>query len=412
VRVRPGLVSGRARSEPFSIRARSNLIARRSVLCLGLSQLVCWGISYYLIGAFGDLIAVDTGWSPSVVYGGFSAALLMMGLSSPHVGRAIDRHGGRAVMVLGSGVTALGCAGLALAEHVVAYYAAWVCLGLAMRMTLYDAVFAALARIAGAAAKRPISQVTLLGGLASTVFWPIGHALAEPLGWRGAVFAYAGFALLTIPLHLALPSGRTAPPPEALPKSPAAPGEAGGSRRLAAALYALIATLTSFLNSGLSAHMIAMLAGLGMAAGLAVWIATLRGIGQSSARLCEVVSGSRLHPLTLGVLATALLPVAFLAGLFSGQLVIAGVAFAFLYGAGNGLVTIVRGTLPLVLFEPRAYGSLVGRLLAPSFILAALAPLAYAVVIENFGDLAAFALSAAVAALVLGAAVTLRLRFR
>lgn len=386
------------------------MVPRRTVFCLGLSQLVCWGISYYLIGAFGDLIAAGTGWGPSVVYGGFSAALLVMGLSSPLVGRAIDRHGGRAVMVVGSGVTVLGCAGLALAHHVVLYYAAWLCLGLAMRMTLYDAAFAALARIAGAAAKRPISQVTLLGGLASTVFWPIGHALAEQVGWRGAVFAYAGFALLTIPLHLALPSGRAvlAPPASSPPPVPAAPG----GRRLAAALYATIATLTSFLNSGLSAHMIAMLAGLGMAAGLAVWVATLRGIGQSSARLCEVLSGSRLHPLTLAVLATALLPVAFVAGLFSGQLVVAGIAFAALYGAGNGLVTIVRGTLPLVLFEPGVYGSLVGRLLAPSFILAALAPLAYAVVIENFGDAAAFALSAAVAAVVLGAAVTLRLRFR
>jgi hypothetical protein len=388
------------------------LVPRRTVICLGLSQLVCWGISYYLIGAFGDLIAADLGWSPSLVYGGFSAALVVMGLSSPLVGRVIDRHGGRAVMVAGSGVTALGCTGLAVAHHVVAYYAAWLCLGLAMRMTLYDAAFAALARIAGAAAKRPISQVTLLGGLASTTFWPIGHALASPLGWRGAVFAYAGFALLTIPLHLALPPG-AAPPPEPEPPAdrPSAAAKAGNGRGMAAALYALIATLTSFLNSGLSAHMIAMLAGLGMAAGLAVWIATLRGIGQSSARLCEVLSGGRLHPLTLAVLATALLPVAFLAGLFSGHLVIAGIVFAFLYGAGNGLVTIVRGTLPLVLFEPGAYGSVVGRLLAPSFVVAALAPLAYAVIIENFGDSAAFVLSAAVAALVLAAAVVLRLRF-
>jgi MFS family permease len=388
------------------------LVPRRTVFCLGLSQLVCWGISYYLIGAFGDLIAADTGWSPPVVHGGFSAALLVMGLSSSSVGRAIDRHGGRAVMVLGSGVTVLGCAGLALAQHVFLYYAAWLCVGLAMRMTLYDAAFAALARIAGAAAKRPISQVTLLGGLASTVFWPIGHALAEQLGWRGAVLVYAGFAVLTIPLHLALPGGRAGPAsPTPLPGPPPAPA-APGSRRLAAALYAVIVTLTSFLNSGLSAHMIAMLAGVGMAAGLAVWIATLRGIGQSSARLCEVLSGSRLNPLTLAVLATALLPVAFVAGLFSGQLVAAGIAFAFLYGAGNGLVTIVRGTLPLVLFDPGAYGSLVGRLLAPSFLLAALAPLAYAVVIESFGDRAAFALSCAVAAIVLGAAIILRLRYR
>ena len=171
-------------------------------------------------------------------------------------------------------------------------------------------------------------------------------------------------------------------------------------------------TLTTFLNSGMSAHMIALLTDLGVAASLAVWIATLRGIGQSAARLCEVLFGARLHPFALAVLATGLLPVCFAAGLFSGELLMAGVAFAFLYGAGNGLVTIVRGTLPLVLFDPRSYGALVGRLLVPSFFLSALAPLAYALVIERFGDRAALGLSIAVAALVFGAAVVLRVRFR
>src|SRR5205085_2185278 len=121
---------------------------------------------------------------------------------SPLSGRLIDRYGGRRVMVAGSAITFLGCLGLALSHDVATYYAAWLCLGLGMRMTLYDAAFAALARIGGPGAKGPISQITLLGGLASTVFWPIGYFLAGALGWRGAVFAYAGFALLTIPLHL------------------------------------------------------------------------------------------------------------------------------------------------------------------------------------------------------------------
>src|SRR3546814_4453972 len=128
-----------------------------------------------------------------------------MGASSPMIGRAIDRHGGRPVMAAGSLLTALGCAGIALSDGAAAYYAAWLCLGLAMRMTLYDAAFAALARIGGPQAKRPISQITLLGGLASTAFWPIGHFLAESFGWRAALLVYAGFALLTLPLHLAIP---------------------------------------------------------------------------------------------------------------------------------------------------------------------------------------------------------------
>jgi MFS family permease len=389
------------------------LVDRRTVLCLGLSQLLCWGISYYLIGAFGDLIGGDLGWSRSVVHGGFSAALGVMGLISAPVGRLIDRRGGRAVMSIGSLLLALGCAGLALAHNVWIYYAAWLVLGIAMRMTLYDAAFAALARIGGPQARRPIAQITLLGGLASTVLWPIGHALAEAFGWRGALIAYAAIALATLPLHLAVPSGRYSAAD--LPKTaapPARPLTAEGGARFAAVLYALAVALTTFLNSGMSAHMIGILTGLGITASIAVWIGSLRGIGQSLARLGEVLFGARLHPLTLNIGASALLPVCFVAGVFSGAAPAAAIVFAFVYGAGNGLLTIVRGTVPLVLFEHQVYGALVGRLLAPSFYLSALAPLAYALVIERFGDAAALYLSAAIGAAILAAGLALRWRFR
>lgn len=387
------------------------MIARRTVVVLGLSQLVCWGISYYLIGVFGDLIAADLGWSGSLVYGGFSAALVMMGLSSPVTGRLIDRYGGRAVMAAGSCLTALGCAGLALSQGPVAFYAAWLCMGLAMRLTLYDAAFATLARLGGPGAKGPMSQITLLGGLASTVFWPIGYCLATQLGWRGALFVYAGIALCTVLLHLAIPAGRyeTAPAREGAEVPQLAAGRA--DRLVAGALYAVIVTLVNFLNAGLSAHMIGILTGLGVAASLSVWISTLRGIGQTTARLCDVLSGSRLHALNLNLLAMTILPFCFAAGLLSGQFVAAAIAFAFFYGAGNGLATITRGTLPLVLFDHRTYGAFLGRLLMPSFLLASIAPLTYAVVIEAFGEAAGLYLSVGIAVVMLAAAVALRVRF-
>jgi predicted MFS family arabinose efflux permease len=384
---------------------------RRTVICLGLSQLVCWGITYYLIGALGELMVADLGWSRSLVYGGFSASLLVMGLSSPLIGRLIDHYGGRQVMVAGSGLIALGCVWLALAHELWSYYAAWTLLGLAMRCTLYDAAFAALARIGGPGARRPISQITLLGGLASTVFWPIGHALSLHFGWRGAVFAYAGFALLTVPLHLAIPGARYGDQPagEAPPRPHLA--QSRPDHLLAGGLYALIVTLINVLNSGMSAHMIGLLSGLGLTASVAVWVASLRGIGQSAARLCEVVFGGRLHPLSLNLLAASTLPVCFIAGLWSGQAVAAAIAFALLYGASNGIMTITRGTLPLVLFDHRTYGTLVGRLLVPSFLLSAVSPLAYALVIEHLGNAGALGLSILIALTTLVAALALKLRF-
>jgi hypothetical protein len=317
-------------------------------------------------------------------------------------------------MVAGSLVLAGSLAGLASAHTVPAYYAAWIAMGVGMRMTLYDAAFAALVRIGGPLAKAPIAQITLLGGLASTTFWPIGHALEAALGWRGATLAYAGIALLTVPVHWGIATGNHATASRGGNGSPDA-GRHAAPRpdwAIAAALYALIVTLANFLNSGMSALMIGLLVSLGVGEAAAVWIATLRGVGQSLARLCEVLFGRRLDPLKLGVIATGLLPVCFVAGYFSGHWMAAGMVFAFLYGAGNGLVTIFRGTAPLALFDPGNYGSLLGKLLVPSFFCSALAPLVYAVVIERWGNAAALHLSTLVAAIALAAAVALWWRFR
>lgn len=371
---------------------------------LGAAQLVCWGVGYYLIGVFGEAVVADVGWSRSEVYGGFSIALLAMAATSGAVGRAIDRRGGGGVMALGAALLALGCVAFAMARTLPFYYAAWALLGLALRMTLYDAAFAALARIAGRDAKGPIARITLLGGLAATTFWPIGHFLIEWLGWRNAAFCYAGFALLTAPIYLSLP-----PPLDKKDNNDTETNMSPSSPDAwAATLYALIAMLTNFLNAGLSAHMIAMLAGLGMGTAAAVNAAALRGVGQSAARGCEVLFGGGLHPLNLNLLAAALVPPAFVIAFWSGESTAAALLFCFFYGAGNGLFTIARGSLPLVLFNFRSYGTVTGRLLAPGFALAAAAPLIYALIIDRFGAAAGLWLSVAAGAALLAASVELR----
>lgn len=390
------------------------MIPRRTVFWLGVSQMVYWGITYYLIGGFGTRIAEETGWSHAIIHGGFSLALLVMGLISPHAGRMIDRHGGARLMSIGSVFAAAGCAGVALAHDVVTYYLAWIALGVAMRLTLYDAAFAALARLGGLRARRPISQITLLGGLASTVFWPFGNWLADLYGWRNALLVYAAIALLTLPLHLSIPNGdhRDLPPTSAEPEArPQPEPPRGRDRTLAALLYAFTVTALNFLNAGMSAHMIGILGGLGLTAGTAVWIASLRGIGQSSARLAEVLFGKRLDPLNLNLLAAAALPVSFAAG-FGGDAAIAlAVVFAAIYGAGNGIMSITRGTLPLVLFGPHDYGTVVGRLLTPSFVFAAASPTVYAAVIDWGGARAGLVLSLVLAAAIAMTALILKRKF-
>ena len=373
----------------------------RAVAVLGPSQLVCWGISYYLIGILGEPMAQDLGWSRTVVYGGFSWALLVMGVVSAAVGRAIDRHGGRPVMLVGSLTTGLGCLVLATAHHWGVFFLAWTVLGIAMRLTLYDAAFATLTRILGQEARRPISQITLLGGLASTVFWPLGMLFADWWGWRGTAVAYAGIALLvTVPLHWLIPRApRNASPAEAISAEPTRPAP----HRFVGLLFAIMVALIGFLASAMSAHMVSLLIGLGLATSVAVGLAALRGVGQTSARLAEVLFGARLHPAVLGILAAVCLPLGMVAGGLSAWWTGFGAIFALIYGAGNGLATIVRGALPLFLFGASGYGARVGRLVAPSFVVAAAAPAVLAQAMETGGPMAGILVALAAALGVLAA---------
>lgn len=386
------------------------MIPRRVVISLGLSQLISWGVSYYLIGGFGQDFVRDFGWSRDFVYSGFALALLVMGLSSPMTGRWIVRHGGRPVMLAGSFLNAVGCMGLGACSGPIGYLLSWACLGLGMRFTLYDAAFAALARIAGAHARSSMSQITLLGGLASTASWPVGYFLSGALGWRNALYCFAGFALLTVPLHVAIPQNRyEADDEDKGPSINLRKAVRGKAFMVAGTLYALLAAMVNFLNAGMSTHMIGILDGLGVAAGAAVGFAAFRGVGQSSARLGEVVFGRHICPLTLNLLACLLMPLCFVVGLYSGVSWLAAVGFAFAYGACNGILTITRGTVPLMLFGHEAYGELVGRLVAPSFMFSAIAPIIYAFVIDRFGTASALTLSigCAVLATVAGAGLYL-----
>ena len=382
------------------------MVPRSTVVCLAVSQLISWGVSFYLIGVFGDRIGAEMGWSPTVVHSGLSVALVVMGLVSFPIGWLIDRFGGGPVMAAGSLLCGAGCLGLATVGSLAGYYAAWICLGLAMRATLYEAAFATLARIGGVLARRPIAQVTLLGGLASSCFWPIGHVLAETLGWRGALVCYAALALVTLPLHLSLSRVRHGEPKRQDACHPG-PAIAVGQRHLAL-LYGLVVTLAAFLSAAMTAHMIGLLMDFGLAAGLAVAVSSLRGIGQSLGRLAEVLFGRRIDTVDLNLIAALVLPLCFAVGLASGVSLAAAAAFALFYGAANGIITITGGTMPLRLFDVQVYGTSVGILRTPGFLAASIAPAACAVVLERSGAEALLALSSGLSVVVLVSACALK----
>ena len=157
----------------------------RAVLVLGVTEILAWGTIFYPPVLIVPLIAHERGWSMTFAMGGFSLALLTAGLVSPRVGSMIDRHGGHRVMPIGSLLAALGLTLIVYADDPAAYLAVWLLLGVAIAATLYDPAFATLGRIFGAAARRPITALTLAGGFASTVSWPATHFLLAAVGWRG-----------------------------------------------------------------------------------------------------------------------------------------------------------------------------------------------------------------------------------
>ena len=231
----------------------------RAVLVLGVTQIICWGTLFYPPVLTVPLMAAERGWSMTFAMGGFSLALLAGGLVSPYVGRMIDRHGGHRVMPVGSLLAALGLVALVYAEHPVAYLAAWMVLGLAIAASLYDPAFATLGRIFGAAARSPITALTLAGGFASTVSWPATYLLIQSVGWRGTYLVYAAvLALVAAPLHaFALPRTRAGPPvpatAQAPPSAPVLPPHGWAFVMVATAFAAY-----AFVPSGLSAHLLAI----------------------------------------------------------------------------------------------------------------------------------------------------------
>ncbi len=374
----------------------------RAVTVLGVTQILAWGALYYPLVLTVPLIAADYGWSKSFAMSGFSVGLFVGGLVSRHVGALIDRFGGHIVMPCGSLIGAAGLLGLVYAHNVVAYFAAWMVLGVAMAASLYDPAFATLGRIFGAAARAPITTLTLAGGFASTVSWPATQYLLDAVGWRGTYLVYA--ALLTgvaAPLHaLALPRSRAEltradAPPEAKPRAVLPP------HGLAFVLVATAFASYAFVPSALSAHLIAIFERFGLAPATVVAIGMLFGPAQVLARICELSFARRMQPLWIARFSVGLLVAAFaLLALIQFSVPVAA-AFAIMYGMANGLLTIARGTVPLALFGAGGYGRLVGRIGGPFLVVQSVAPVVLSYVTERASDAAGLALVAAFAVVAL-----------
>jgi predicted MFS family arabinose efflux permease len=359
---------------------------RRIVItALGVGQILAWGTSFYFPAVFAEPIVDETGWSLGYVVGGTSLGLLVAGLISPQVGKLIDRHGGRPVLLASSLFYAAGLAGVGLAPSLPVYLLAWALIGLGMGTGLYDAVFAALGRMYGHEARQPITNLTLFGGFASTICWPLSAFMIDHVGWRSACLIYAGLHLIvSLPLQMAVvrpvraataaiatrDDGNSAEPPRL------------ANETLVFALLALVLSLAAGVGSIVVVHLLIFLQARGVDFAVAVSLGTLFGPAQVGARVVERLFGNRYHPIWTMIASCALMAIGLL--LLFGSFPIL-VLIILLYGAGYGISWIGRGTLPLALFGPVRFPRLMGKLAFPSLIVQALAPSAGALLIEGAG---------------------------
>lgn len=372
---------------------RRTLTDHLRVPAIGVAQILAWGASFYLPAVLAKPTVADTGWPLPWVIGAFSLALLVSGLVSPRVGDLIEARGGRPVLATGAAVIAVGLVVMALSPNLAVYVAAWCLVGAGMGAGLYDAAFAALGRLHGLAARREITNLTLVAGFASTVSWPLAALFLSEWGWRGACLAFAALlVVVAVPLYLlAFPRE----PRRAVVHATAASTEQGerhepagrpGRSAVFSALFMLTAaafTLSSVIASIISVHLITLMEARGVALAAAVGFGALIGPSQVVARIVESVVGVRFHPLWT-MLASTLCVAIGVALLWSGLPAVLAAAFVF-YGAGMGIKSIARGTLPLALFGADGYAPLMGRMAMPILVMMAISPSLGAVLIERAG---------------------------
>lgn len=382
----------------------------RAVSVLGITQILSWGALFYPPVLTVPLIAADHGWSPPFAMAGFSVGLFVGGLCARYVGGAIDRFGGHAVMPVGSLIGAAGLVVLVWAPGVASYFAAWITIGIAMAASLYDPAFATLGRIFGGAARSPITVLTLAGGFASTVSWPVTLFLIQTVGWRGAYLVYAALlAGLAAPLHaFALPREQAGSASRHTTVSDKQTKVFVPSHGLAFVLVAAAFASYAFVPSALSAQLLAIFQRFGLAPATVVAIGMLFGPAQVFARICEFSFARRLHPLWIARGAIGLLVAAFvLLALLPFSASVAA-SFAVMFGMANGLLTIARGTVPLALFGAAGYGRLMGRIGGPFLVVQALAPMVVTFVANRVSDAVGLALVAAFAMVALVCFVLIR----
>jgi MFS family permease len=353
----------------------------KTVVCLlGTAQTLSWASTYYIPAVLAVPMARDLAFSPVWIFAAFSGAMIVSAIVAPWAGARIDRLGGRGLLLVSNLAFAAGLAVLSIMTGPWLLALGWLLIGLGMGIGLYEAAFATLAGIYGRDARSPITGITLIAGFASTVGWPLSAWMDAQIGWRGACLIWAVIQIfVAMPLNAMLPTG-TQP---VVTEGGAIPDTGVQPKRSTMILLAYVFAVSLFCSTALASHLPRILELTGATVAVAIAAGALIGPAQVGARLIEFALLRRIHPLISARLAAIGHPLAVLVLAVLGAP--AAYAFTIIHGAGNGIMTIAKGTLPLALFGPGGYGFRQGLLNAPARVMQALSPVIFGFALERFG---------------------------
>lgn len=353
---------------------------------LGFTQIIGYGSLYYSFSILADDIAATFGWTQAGFFGVFSLALLAGAFVAPFVGRMLDRFGAARMMSLGTVLSTVMLAVTAWAPGPLTFVAALMLMQVVSCFVLYDAAFPALVQLVPADGRRRIVHLTLIAGFASSLFWPLTSWLDGHFGWRVtlALYALANF-VFCFPAHLLVArwtrTALAAGPSRTLTADSALRHATVPAVRLSQAMWLVTAgfAFSSLALSAVLSQMVPLLQALGFGAS-ALAVSTLFGPAQVVVRFGSLVFPGQRHPLTVGMFALALLPLGLVIAATGAPAFPAAVVFVVLVGLCSGLKSIVQGTVPLVLFGPKGFGSRLGFMAGFRYASGALAPFLFSFV--------------------------------
>lgn len=377
---------------------------------LGITQIIGWGSIFTPLSVVGTLMTRDLDLPREAIFGGITLSLIITSLMATHVGRGIDRYGARWFMVTGSFIAGMAMLVTAHAEGLWSYALAWVLVGMAAPLMLHSCALPALVAVVGENARPAITALMLFGGLASTVFLQLTSVLADAVGWRGTYLVYAALQLcVCLVIHIIVLRPRSGPTRRqaTAAKEPHEGTVPPNRRRAAFALLAIWACSDGFIAWGINLQIIDIFVAAGLSASVAVAIWSCTGLTQVASRFCELLLNGRFSIWATALAASFIMPIGYVVIISVGVTPTTSLILAITFGIGHGLFVIARGTLPLILFGRREYGTYMGLLLVPQSIVNASAPIIIAAIYTRFDPIICLWLGGIATLLVLLAALAL-----